>query len=62
MDLVLECQVRQGDEKGGADSRTQQPPKDPEYKVENAQIIEVNSIQLFKIFYFLSYESMMMHL
>lgn len=39
MDLVLESQVRQGNEKeGGADSRTQQPPKDPEYKVENAQI------------------------
>ena len=71
MDLVLESQVRQGNEKeGGADSRTQQPPEDPEYKVENAQIkkrkenaqiIEVNSIQLFKIFYFLNYESMIMH-
>ena len=52
MDLVSGSQVRQGDEKGGADSRTQQPPKDPEYKVENAQIIEVNSIQLLKNFIF----------
>ena len=62
-DLVFESQVRQEDEKeGGADSRTQQPPKDPEYKVENAQIIEVSSIQLFKFFYFLNYKSTIMHL